>query len=200
MPKILLDLIDAFQDSNLNYDDLANIIGQDASLSSKVLAAANSSFYRQWGELKDLNRVLVVLGLNTLKTITMTSVVQQFFTQIPPSQQHLLEMIWYRSLTCAHIARRLAALTAYESPDQAYLTGLLHRIGQLILLQSFPKEYSALLNEHSEDVIEPLEKRTIGTSQNEIGAHLIENWKIKSFMADAILYQNKPEHHTPGRF
>ncbi|MGR9114142.1 MAG: HDOD domain-containing protein [Gammaproteobacteria bacterium] len=192
IPQVLLDLIELFQSSDFSFDDLARIISQDASLSSKVLAAANSSFYRQWGDLKDLNRVLVVLGLNTLKTIVMTSVVQQFFNQIPLSQQHFLDVIWNRSLSCAHIARRLAVLTAYESPDQAYLTGLLHRLGQLVLLQCFPKEYPSLLSEHSEDINESLEKKTIGTSQNEIAAYLIESWKTRSYMADAVLYQNKP--------
>ena len=192
IPQVLLDLIEVFQSPDFGFDDLARIISQDASLSSKILAAANSSFYRQWGDLKDLNRILVVLGLNTLKTIAMTSVVQQYFSQIPSSQQHFLDVIWSRSLTCAHIARRLATLTAYESPDQAYLTGLLHRLGQLVLLQCFPKEYPVLLSEHSEDISESLEKKTIGTSQNEIAAYLIEAWKAQSFMADAVLYQNKP--------
>lgn len=192
IPQVLLDLIELFQNTDFSFDDLSRIISRDASLSSKVLAAANSSFYRPWGDLKDLNRVLVVLGLNTLKTIAMTSVVQQFFSQIPASQQHSLNTIWYRSLCCAHIAHRLAKLTAYEAPDQAYLTGLLHRLGQLILLQCFPKEYPALLSEQSVDISETQEKKTIGTSHNEIGAYLIETWKIQSFMADAVLYQNQP--------
>ena len=192
IPQVLLDLIEIFQSTDFSFDDLSHVISQDASLSSKVLTAANSSFYRQWGDLKDLNRVLVVLGLNTLKTIAMTSAVEQFFSQIPITQQPLLDVIWHRSLTCAHLARRLATLTAYESPDQAYLTGLLHRLGQLVLLQCFPKEYPTLLGDYSEDISESLEKKTIGTSHNEIGAHLIETWNLQSFMADAVLYQNKP--------
>ncbi|MBS3954123.1 MAG: HDOD domain-containing protein [Methylomicrobium sp.] len=191
IPKVLLSLIEAFQNQQTGFDDLTRIIAQDAGLSSKVLAAANSSFYQQFGELKNLNRVVVVLGLETLKTITMTSVTQQFFSQIPPSQQNFLEVIWFRSLACAHFARRLAKLTGFESPDQAYLTGLLHRLGQLVLLQCFPKEYSALLNEHSEDVVEVLEKKAIGISHSAIGAHLIETWNVQGFMADAVHYQNQ---------
>ncbi|MDO9240825.1 MAG: HDOD domain-containing protein, partial [Methylicorpusculum sp.] len=73
IPKVLLSLIEAFQNQQTSFDDLTRIIAQDAGLSSKVLAAANSSFYQQFGELKNLNRVVVVLGLETLKTITMTS-------------------------------------------------------------------------------------------------------------------------------
>lgn len=192
IPKVLLDLIETIQSPSFNFDELAKIISQDASLSAKVLSAANSPFYRQWGEIQDLNRVLVVLGLKTLKTIAMTSVVQQFFNQAPAAMQNFLEVIWFRSLTCAHIARRLATLTGYQSPDQAYLTGLLHRLGQLALLQCLPKEYAALLKEHSEDLPADLEQESIGVTHSEMGAYLVEQWQIHSFMADAVLYQSKP--------
>lgn len=191
IPKVLVDLIEAFQNQNIGFEELTRIISQDAGLASKVLAAANSPFYHQFGELKDLNRVLIILGLEPLKTITMTCVVQQFFNQIPPSQHNTLEVIWFRSLACAHFAKRLAKLTGFESPDQAYLTGLLHRLGQLALLQCFPKEYSALLNEHSEDLSEAQEKDSLGITHSEIGAFIIDSWHIHGFIADAVLYQKK---------
>lgn len=191
IPKVLLKLIEAFQNPETGFDDLARIIAQDAALSSKVLAAANSAYYQQFGELKDLNRVLVVLGLETLKTITMTSVVQQFFNHIPLTQQNQLEAIWRRSLACAYFARRLAKLTGFDSPDLAYLTGLLHRIGQLALLQCFPKEYVTILQEHGNDPPEALEQQTLGITHNEIGSYIIDSWQIDGFIADAVLYQQK---------
>ena len=51
VPKVLRDLIRVTQRVEVNFKELANIIGQDASLSSKVLAVANSSYYRQWGKI-----------------------------------------------------------------------------------------------------------------------------------------------------
>jgi len=191
IPKVLLNLIEAFQNQDTGFEDLTRIISQDAGLSSKILSAANSPFYQQFGDVKDLNRVLIILGLEPLKTITMTSVAQQFFNQVSPSHQNYLEVIWFRSLACAHFARRLAKLIGFESPDQAYLAGLLHRIGQLGLLQCFPKEYGALLNDHSEDLPESFEKKTLGISHCEIGAYIIDTWNIPGFLADAVLYQNK---------
>lgn len=191
IPQVLLDLIEAFQDGNVQFDKLAKIIGHDAALSSKVLAAVNSVFYRQWGELTDLNRALVVLGLNTLKTITITTAVRQFFHQIPPSQHHFLDAVWHKSIVCAHVARRLAILTQYDAPDLAYLTGLLHRLGQLVLLQSFDKDYSALVDEYSEDIAHSVEMKVFGASHNEVGAYLIRTWQTHTFMADAVLYQQQ---------
>ncbi len=191
IPRVLLDLMNAVQSPDVGMSELANIIGQDAGLSAKVLAAANSPFYRQWGEITDLNRVVVVLGLTTVKTIAITRAVQQFFNQLPQSQQNLLELIWYRSLSCAHLARSLAVLTAYDFPDEAYLAGLLHRLGQLILLTGFPKEYPEFLINHFDDQ-HPQEELQFGVYHNEVGAHLISSWKLQSFLSDAVLYQYHP--------
>jgi len=191
IPRVLLDLMNAVQRPDISMSELAKIIGQDASLSSKVLAAANSPFYSQFGQISDLNRVLLVLGLSTVKTIAITRAVQQFFSSLPQTQQNLVELIWYRSLSCAHLARNLAMLTAYDQPDEAYLAGLLHRLGQLILLSGFPKEYPEFLLTHF-DGQHNQEKEQFGVFHNEIAAQLIASWKLQSFIADAVLYQ----HHS----
>lgn len=191
VPRILLDLIDATHRADVNFKELAKIISHDASLSSKVLAAANSSFYRQWGEITDLNRVMIVLGLNTVRTIAITRSVQQFFSQIPQVHYDFLEIIWYRSLTCAHLARNLAKLISYDFPDEAYLTGLIHRLGQLVLLKCFPKEYPDFLTKHIDGEQESIEKKLFGATHYEVGGYLIETWNIQSFISDAVLYQTQ---------
>lgn len=189
VPRVLLDLMAATQRPNVSFEELAKIIAQDASLSSKVLTAANSPFYRQRGEITDLNRVLIVLGLTTLKTIAITRAVQQFFAQLTQTHQSFLEIIWYRSLTCAHLARKLASLTAYDFPDEAYLSGLVHRLGQLVLLECFPKEYPDILIDHFDGQQIAVEKKLFGASHNEVGAYLIDSWRLQSFIADAVHYQ-----------
>lgn len=191
IPRVLLDLMNAAQRSDVSMPELAKIIGQDVSLSAKVVAAANSPFYRQFGEITDLNRVLVVMGLTTVKTIAITRAVQQFFNQLPQPQQNLLELIWHRSLSCAHLARNIAILTAYDFPDEAYLAGLMHRLGQLILLVCFPKEYPEFLAGHF-DGQHSQEKQLFGVFHEEVGAHLIASWKLQSFISDAVLYQHYP--------
>ncbi|MGZ8213649.1 MAG: HDOD domain-containing protein [Methylosarcina sp.] len=190
VPQVLLDLIRASQHNEVSFKELTKIIGQDASLSSKVLATANSSFYRQWGEVTDLNRVITVLGLNTVRTIAITRTVQQFFSQIPPNHYTFLEMIWYRSLICAHLACHIATLTAYEFPDEAYLTGLIHRLGQIVLLKCFPKEYPIFLAKHFDGQQSSLERKSFGATHQEVAGHLIESWKIQADLSDAVLYQS----------
>ncbi len=192
LPRILVDIINEIQREDVEVENLVKIIGQDASLSSRILSVVNSPCYRQWGELTDLKRIIGVLGLSALKTIVISVAIHQFFAKIPEQHQSFLELIWYRSLHCAHIARNLAELTAYPFPDEAYLTGLLHRLGQLILLDCFEKEYPKFLTDHFDDLDDYSERACFGVSQAEVGAHLIASWKLRSFMADAVSYQQQP--------
>jgi HD-like signal output (HDOD) protein len=100
---------------------LAETIEKDPAVSCKVITAANSPFYRQWKEISDIQRLLVVLGIRSVRTIAINSAVQQFFNQLSTQAGRALDEIWYQSLICAHIAKALAELTTFRSPDEAYL-------------------------------------------------------------------------------
>jgi HD-like signal output (HDOD) protein/signal transduction histidine kinase len=194
-PAILIELIDVCNSSDVSFVRLAEIIKQDAGVSSKVITAANSPVYRQWKEVNDINRLLVVLGVKTVKSIAITSAVQQFFTQVGESVDRDLDEIWHYSLSCAYIAKALAELTAYVYPEEAYLTGLLHRLGQLALLHNFPDDYSEIFRRKlvGEALIEA-EREQFNVTSSEVGASLIDSWKIRSFISDAVLYQYEPPH------
>ncbi len=192
-PAVLIQLIDSCNDPHVSFERLTEIIQQDAAVTSKVISAANSPFYRQWQEITNLNRLLVVMGTRTVRTIAINSAVQQFFSQLGKSAGRAVDRIWYHSLVCAHCAKSLAELTTYPSPDEAYLAGLLHRLGQLALLQSDTETYGPLLDEglSGEDLAQA-EKERVGYSSAAVAAELIDSWQLHSFLSDAVLYQHEP--------
>jgi HD-like signal output (HDOD) protein/signal transduction histidine kinase len=192
-PAVLIQLIDSCNDPHISFEQLTEIIQQDAAITCKVISAANSPFYRQWQEITDLNRLLVVLGIKSVRTITINSAVQQFFSQLGSAAGRAIERIWYHSLICAHCAKSLAELTAYHSPDEAYLAGLLHRLGQLALLRSNPDTYQKLLDENLYgESLAHAEKERVGYSSAVLASELIESWELQSFISDAVLYQHEP--------
>ncbi|MES9971600.1 MAG: HDOD domain-containing protein [Candidatus Thiodiazotropha sp.] len=192
-PAILIELIDSCNSPDVSFKQLAETIEQDAGVSSKVITAANSPFYRQWQEISDIQRLLVVLGIRSVRTIAINSAVQQFFNQLSKQAGRALDEIWLQSLICAQVTKALADLTTYRSPDEAYLAGLLHSLGQLALLQAFPDEYGTLLEQGlTGESLVKAEIEKFDYSSPQIGSHMIESWELQSFLADAILYQYEP--------
>ena len=92
----------------------------------------------------------------------------------------------------AILSKLIAKKTSYASPDEAFLTGILHDIGKLVLWVNFPKEYADILTSSNDqwDLILAGEARH-GTTHCEVGAWLIKRWNLQSFMADAVLYHHE---------
>ncbi|WP_260292492.1 HDOD domain-containing protein [Sedimenticola hydrogenitrophicus] len=193
VPQVLLRLIEACHQVDVSFHDLAEIIQQDIGLTAKITAVCNSPAYAQWNEDRDFNHLLVVLGLNNIKTIAINAAVHQFFSQFNVQTGQGLGIIWYKSLWCAHAARALATLTSYEFPDEAYLAGLLHKLGQLVFLNNQPDRYGDLLLKTPDDLaLIELERELFGTAYHEVSALVVGEWELESFLSDALLYQNEP--------
>ncbi|MCW8904205.1 HDOD domain-containing protein [Sedimenticola sp.] len=193
VPQVLLRLIEACHQVDVSFQDLAEIIQQDVALTAKITAVCNSPAYAQWNDDRDFNRLLVVLGLNNIKTIAINAAVHQFFSQFNVQTGKGLGTIWYKSLWCAHAARSLATLTSYEFPDEAYLAGLLHKLGQLVFLNNQPEAYGdLLLKPHSDLSLTEHERELFGAAYHEVSALVVREWDLESFLSDALLYQNEP--------
>ncbi|MCU7916901.1 MAG: HDOD domain-containing protein [Candidatus Thiodiazotropha sp. (ex Epidulcina cf. delphinae)] len=189
-PAILIELIDSCNSPEMSFTQLAETIQKDAGISSQVIAAANSPFYRQWQEISDLQRILVVLGISSVRTIAINSAVRQFFAKLSKQTGRTLEQLWFRSLICAHTARSLAELTAYPAAEEAYLAGLLHSLGQLALLKAFPDDYREILEQElSGKALIQTEQEKLGYTSPQIGSQMIDRWALQSFLSDAVRYQ-----------
>ncbi|MES9834127.1 MAG: HDOD domain-containing protein [Candidatus Thiodiazotropha sp. DIVDIV] len=192
-PAILIELIDSCNDPNVGFESLAEIIQQDAGVTSQVMSAANSPFYRQWNEFTSLQQMLVVLGINSVRTIAINSAVQQYFSNLSKQIGQSLDLIWSRSLVSAYVARSLAELTAYKTTEEAYLAGLLHRLGQLVLLQSDQLGYPKLIDKNQDaQALLQAEKKSYGVTFPQIGSHMIDRWRLEGFLSDALLFQFEP--------
>lgn len=194
VPEVLVTLLKLCHKPQVEFEELARVIEREPALSGKVLHLAGTACYRQWAEVTQIRRLLVVLGLNTVRRLALTSAVHQYFSQLSPGHESFTAALWFRSLLCAHLARDLARLTGYPAEEEAYLAGLLHRLGQLVLLANFPEPYQDILfMDETEARIEHVERDRFATTAAEVGAELLRRWPTSPFLADAVRYQNFPQ-------
>ena len=108
------------------------------------------------------------LGLDTIKSIAITASVQQFFSKYSSHKSKFLRDFWKHALSCAVIARSLAKLTSYKCAEEAYLAGLLHDIGKLVLENNANFDYNKIdhLN-HSSEELRAIEKQNFNISHDE---------------------------------
>ncbi len=193
-PRLLVELLNLCYQDGANFEQLTNAITQDSGLTAKILQVANSPAYRQWNQITDVRRMLIILGLSNVRNIVTTCAIQQFFASFSLEFSQNIQFIWLRALHCANLAERLAKLTRYNNPGEAFLAGLLHQVGMLLFLINREKEYLPVLDRYYADPSNFLaqEKNLMQATHCELGAALVNSWKLDSFIADAIEFQHAP--------
>ncbi|MCF6265206.1 MAG: HDOD domain-containing protein [Desulfuromusa sp.] len=193
-PSLLVELLDLCHNDNANFEMFSTAIKKDISLTAKILQVANSPAYRQWNELTDIRRMLIVLGLTNVRNIVTTCAIQQFFANFTKKFNKNVQFIWLRSLICANLTERIAKLVGYENTGEAFLAGLLHQVGMLLLLLNRESEYLPILDRYyfETEKFHLLEQERLQVDHCELGAALVESWKLDSFIADAINFQQAP--------
>ena len=189
----LVKILQISKDSDPDIADLAAALSQDPTMTARIFDVVSTIHYRPWKDVKDLHRILVVLGLDSVRRIIFTCAVEQVFDNLTDLKSSQVQILWYRSLLCAHLAEELARLISFPQPHEAYLAGLLHRIGQLILIQNFSQAYIQSIDVTAEySQVEELERQEFGISSLKIGADLVDSWQLPSFHADALRFQTQP--------
>ena len=195
LPHILLKLFEACNKKPVEIKDISQIINKDASLGMRLMSMVNPVYYGLQDRVATIDQALLLLDPDISKNIATSAIVQQSFNETGSSYISALKILWRHSLMCAVLAKMIAGKVSYPSPDEAYLAGLFHDIGKLVLWVTCQEEYTEALQSagNSPDVLIDSEKR-LGISHCETGAQIINSWLPQSFIADAVLYHHEPQH------
>ena len=198
-PHILGRLLDVCHDPESSMADLANLISTDAALTSKLLMAVNSAAFGITQPINNLKHALSLLGHNLVKTMAITSSIQQLFSGLSNSRSQFVCNVWLDSLYCAVFAQDIAHAIGYEHPEDAYLAGLLHDFGQIVFDAKFHQQYLDVINSETEQEAIQKENLEFGINHAELGASIIEQWpSLSPVIADAARYHHEPEEMLQG--
>ena len=193
LPQILLQIIEINEQEDFDIKKLVKIIAQDPAISAKVLRLVNSAHFNLEGKFISLERAVLHLGADVIKKIAITASIQHAFNGVTQNGSFPINRFWWNSFSCAIFSKIIAQQTKYINVEEAYVAGLLHNIGKLLLWINFPKEYLSILPLIENQIDEcNTEKQQIGITHCEAGSWLIKHWKLNSFMADAVRYHHEP--------
>lgn len=206
MPQVLHRFLDAVSDGRTPTHELARLVKLDPALTARFLALAHSSAVAHAAELRRIEDVLDLLGPRMVKTIAMAMAARAGLVAAEGPLAPRLEGFWRHSLRVAILCRRIAAEVGTVSPEEAYLAGLLHDIGQLVLLDGLGPSYGDLLSEDGhgptqddrEAVLDATERAALGTDHGTVGAWLIDRWSLPSSIADAVWFHHLPAERVTG--
>ena len=188
LPAIMKALLEMVDGEYTDFQKQMQLFSCDPVLSASLLAMSNLFS----GPTKPIGqRMLAALGSTTIRTLVVTTALQQSSFLLPTPT---LNLFWRHALRCAHLARRLAERTAYPDPEEAYLCGLLHDLGKLVISvhsAMAPDEIETLgrVAQTPGEAVE-LEQRLFGVDHCVLGAEQSEAWQLPVWFADAIRFHH----------
>lgn len=195
MPQVLVQMIDQCHAPEVNLHTIARIATKDAAISAKLLQLVNSAFVGARKAFTSMEQAVVYLGADTVRNLAVSVSVQQVFRRVETNGLLSIDRFWHHSCLAALFSRKIAETTGYPDPSEAYLAGLLHDIGKLLLWMAFPGKYAPLLLKgvrcHS-GRLAFLEEEKLRINHCEAGAWLCEQWRLPTLLADAIRYHHHP--------
>ncbi|MBW2096202.1 MAG: HDOD domain-containing protein [Deltaproteobacteria bacterium] len=196
LPKLYQEIMAELQSEDASMDKVAKIISGDVGMSAKILQMVNSAFFALPRHIENIAQAVNLLGLETIKALVLSAqIFRQFETKGVP--ESFLEKLWGHCMGTATFARTIAREEnlSREAVDDAFLAGMLHDVGKLVLSTGLPEKYGEIIRRAAENGISlrDVEDEVLGTTHGAVGAYLMGLWGFGDNVVEAIAF-----HHVPG--
>ena len=196
IPQVALKILRMINEDQYDLPALSNEIRKDQVLSARTLRLCNSVYYGGRNKIESLDHALVYLGQKLLVKFVISAAVNTFYSQVGMGYSLCKGGLYHHAIGTAIIAEKIAAKTQSINPSLAYIAGLLHDIGKVVLDQyiqgAFPLFYRQL---HEEDTnFSEAEKTILGFDHCDIGTNLAQQWSLPESVMETIAFHHKPEN------
>jgi putative nucleotidyltransferase with HDIG domain len=194
LPDTVVRVIHLTDDPKSGIADVAKALVSDQALAARVLKLANSAFYGASRRIATVSDAVVILGMRTTRNLVMASGCQEMLEQEVAGYALPRGALLRHSLACASAAQALAKRTHYRGTEEAFVAGLLHDLGKVVMNSYLRDQFiQVLLRAASGEISYPEAERAVFSFDHaEAGAYLLERWNLPSSLVAAVRY-----HHTP---
>jgi diguanylate cyclase (GGDEF)-like protein len=181
--------------AGLPVTEAARLVSCDPALTAKVLKVINAPLYGLRHRVSTLSHALAMLGPAVLSRIA--NGVQS--VEADPGTLQAWRRLWRHGLATALAARRISLKVGYDLPDEAFTAGILHDLGEAVLLQYGPVALDrarGMLPSSDMTRLEA-EREVLGADHSQVGAMIAERWNFPRLLRDVIRHHHEPAEALP---
>lgn len=188
----VFDVISVLDNPDSNFEQIAGKLSPD--IAASFLTMANSAYYGR--EVRSVSFAMRVLGYGQMKKILTSAALMDHFVQRMDLGDFNFEKFQAQAYFCAAVSKVLGEIIGYEKSADLYTVSILQNIGKLVLAVYFRDEYREInALKISEGLVSRIaEQRILGVTHGEIGAVVLEKFKIPKEICNAIRF-----HDVAGR-
>jgi HD-like signal output (HDOD) protein len=190
-PSTYLALMQALSDPEASIRTVAEIVGRDPAIAAKVLQLVNSSFFGRARQVTNLDDAVSYLGMNLVRAVAISNEALRLF-QPCDGCRFDAEAFQAHSLRVAGLAKRLLARSPQE--DDAFMTGILHDIGHLVLATRAPTHLATMMDAAAASgrPLHEIERDEGGVTHAEVGGYLLGIWGLPHIVVEGVTRHHRP--------
>ena len=194
LPNTFHKLQEVIADPDSGFDDIAEVIYVDPSLTLRLLRIVNSAFYGFRGEVETIYHALGIIGTEQLMQLVLATTVIGQFKDIPKDMMDL-EYFWRHSVACGLSARAIQEARGEQDGEVLFVAGLLHDIGRLVMCLKAPDQLKVVISfaQKSGDRWYKAEAKYFGFDHGGVGGALLRTWGLPVRLQEAVAH-----HHFPA--
>ena len=181
------------RDYNASTSKLAEAINFEPALVTRILRLANSPLYALEKNVATIQQALTAVGTMVVHDIVMMELTSATFSKAINRSPHV-KKIWKHSLAVALLARELSRMLKNRGTEEAFVCGLLHDIGKIIMLTHDEKAFAEICEGLSEGEMLREETARFGYTHAEVGALVARRWGLPEEVCNSIM-----NHHNPAQ-
>ncbi|ACM18903.1 metal-dependent phosphohydrolase [Geotalea daltonii FRC-32] len=196
IPVVATKVMQLMESETTTAEELARVVASDPAVAARVIKISNSSFYGCQRQIQTLSTAIVILGFNTLKSLVVAASVKQVYKPFGLTEK----MLWEHSFAAGLAARIIASSTRAANEEEAFLGGLFHDIGKIIMNSLDKDKFQQVMQRcYNEGLtFEDAEASIFPFCHDEVGAYVVKKWNFPLAMTNAILQHHKLQFDDPN--
>lgn len=196
LPEVALRIASMVDDPTSTAMDIGREISNDAALTVRLLRIANSPAFGQHGKIATISRAITVLGIRQVRDLTVGLTAIRTFDGIA-NDLFTMESFWRQSVLCAVAAANIASRRDNGRSESPFIAGLLHDIGQLVLVNRAPalaRQALLMSIDTSDDIgLYQCERIVLGFDHGAVGVALAQKWGLPPSLQECIKFHHEPD-------
>ncbi len=176
LPIVARKALDTLNKDSCTVDDLSSIVEKDQTIAARILKISNSALYGLRQEVNSLQHAMMILGFKTIKSLVLTATTRSIYKKFGITEK----MMWDHSVGAGIASKTVAKGLGSEVEDVAFVGGLMHDLGKVIMNNETPEMFSEVMMNIYNDDIDSItaEQDLYGFDHTDIGAGVVEKWKF----------------------
>ncbi len=189
IPVVATKVMQLIESDRATAEEMGRIVSGDPAVAARVLKLSNSAFYGCKRKIQSLSTAIMMLGFNTLRSLVITASVKQVYQPYGLVEK----MLWEHSFGAGLAARIIAGSTKLVNEEEAFLAGLFHDIGKIIMNHLDRDKFQAAIQRCYNEGISftEMEKLLYPYVHEDVGACVIRKWNFPEALANSVSF-----HHT----